>query len=329
MNSQSDHKYRYIFGPVPSRRLGYSLGIDIIPLKTCNLNCVYCELGRTSAETMTRRAYVDSEAVLAELAQVIADSQRIDYLTFSGSGEPTLNSELGELIRRIKATTNIPVAVITNGTLLYLPEVRAALRQADLVMPSLDAASQDVFRRINRPHGHLQIDKIIEGLIDFRGDYSGPIWLEILFVCGINDSTAEVAQLVQAVQQIAPDRVQLNTVARPPAEADIQPLSRQMMQRLCTQFGEQAEIIASFHSTARSSEHNNLGEAILALTARRPVTVADMAMSLGASEKNIRQALPVLLRAGHLTVRKHGRHTYYHMRRDHARTILPDELFVG
>ena len=307
------HAYRYIFGPVPSRRLGYSLGIDIIPPKTCNLNCVYCELGRTSAETMTRRAYVDREAVLAEIEHAIAHTARIDYLTFSGSGEPTLNSELGEIIRRLKATTDLPVAVITNGTLLYLPEVRAALRQADLVMPSLDAASQAVLRGINRPHGHLRIDAIIDGLIDFRREYTGPIWLEILFVRGFNASPAEVPRLVRAVQQIEPERVQLNPVVRQPAESGIHPVSRKTLQRLCAQFGDRAEIIAAFDSTAQTgSEHDHLEQAILAMIARRPLTATDMAASLGAPVERIREHISKLLQNDRVTAGRHGKHIYYH-----------------
>jgi wyosine [tRNA(Phe)-imidazoG37] synthetase (radical SAM superfamily) len=179
--------YRYLFGPVPSRRLGISLGIDLVPLKTCTLNCIYCECGKTSDLTLTRKQYVPFEAVAAELSHYWAHNPAPDYITFSGSGEPTLNSSIGDVLSLIKSrTADIPVAVLTNGTLFSDPQLRTEIKTASIVMPSLDAATPQAFRKVNRPHPHLQIETIIDGLIRFRQEYTGQIWLEVFGVPGLN-----------------------------------------------------------------------------------------------------------------------------------------------
>ena len=184
-----------IFGPVPSRRLGFSLGVDVIPLKTCTYNCIYCQLERTTQKTLRRAEYVAVEPILQELQHVLSLGQNIDYITFSGSGEPTLNAKLGEMIREIREMTSIPVAVLTNGSLLSEREVREDLSAADLVIPSLDAVSEEAFQRVNRPHGRLKIGAIIEGLKVFRRAFQGQLWLEIMFVKGINDTPEEIARM--------------------------------------------------------------------------------------------------------------------------------------
>src|SRR5512135_2583332 len=172
-------RWSYIFGPVPSRRLGLSLGVDVIPKKVCTLDCVYCEVGATDKRALRRREYFPAEAIIAEVEGALASHANVDYISFSGSGEPTLNSKLGEIIRAVKAMTSIPVAVITNGTLFSLEDVRYDLIVADVVLPSLDAATQEVFEKIDRPHPQLRIETIIEGLREFRREYKGQLWLEI------------------------------------------------------------------------------------------------------------------------------------------------------
>ena len=153
-----------LYGPVPSRRLGFSLGIDFIPFKTCSLDCIYCQLGHVPDKIVTRKDYIPAAEILSQIKEKIDSGVRIDYITFSGSGEPTLNAEIGNLIRGIKQLTKIPVAVLTNSTLLQHTEVRTALSAADLIVPSLDAVTQDVFEKINRPHPSLQISDILSGL---------------------------------------------------------------------------------------------------------------------------------------------------------------------
>ena len=251
-------KKNHIFGPVPSRRLGLSLGIDIVPMKTCSLSCIYCQVGKTPHTTISRQEYVSAREILTELEDLFNKGIRADWITFSGSGEPTLNSAIGEIITGIKALTNIPVCVITNGTLLWDTQVCRDVLESDAVMPSLDSAIEQTFHAICRPHPDLKIGKIIEGLVDFRKMYSGKIWLEILLVEGINDSPEELEALCEAAMRISPDTIQLNTVVRPPAEISAKPVSRERLEKIRDFFGVKAEIIASFKSPVKNYQSLDL-----------------------------------------------------------------------
>jgi len=214
-----------VFGPIPSRRLGQSLGIDPIPLKTCNWNCVYCQLGRSRPMTNERKVYVDPSPIFAEVKAALEAHApgEIDWLTFVGSGEPTLNSGLGEMIRGVKAITDIPVAVITNGALLYLPEVRQDLLAADAVLPSLDAGSTELYKKINRPHPSVPFDRVIAGLVGFSQAYQGRLWVEIMMVHGVNDTELSLREIAKVLKQINPDEIHINQPIRPPAETWVQP----------------------------------------------------------------------------------------------------------
>jgi len=181
-----------IFGPVPSRRLGFSLGVDTIPFKTCSLDCIYCQLGRTTNKTIERKEYIAGEDILREIEEILKQKKKIDYITFSGSGEPTLNSRMEEMITQIKRLTSIPIAILTNGTLLYQPRMREELMEADLVIPSLDAVSEKVFEKVNRPCHSLKINEVIEGIETFSQEFRGKIWLEIMLVKGVNDFPGEI-----------------------------------------------------------------------------------------------------------------------------------------
>jgi wyosine [tRNA(Phe)-imidazoG37] synthetase (radical SAM superfamily) len=226
-----------LFGPVLSRRLGLSMGVDLLRYKTCNLDCVYCELGKTGCLAEGRDRFVPPEMVLREIKS--RKEEDFDHLTFAGSGEPTLSRDLGEIMRRSKEIIDVPVAVITNSTLLTNPQVRSEVATADVVLPSLDAATQATFEKINRPAKNLRIDQIIEGLQTFRSEFSGEIWLEVMLVKDVND--IEIEQISMAVESIDPDRVQLNTVVRPPAEP-VRPLDESEMMGVLRAFNN-AEII--------------------------------------------------------------------------------------
>jgi len=191
---------KYLFGPVPSRRLGLSLGVDVVPFKVCTLDCIYCQLAKTTHRTIERKDYVPVESVLAELKDNLAQAIKADFITISGSGEPTLNSRLGELIDGIKKLTSIPVAILTNGTLLYRQDVRADCCCADVVLPSLDAADEQTFQKINRPHPELSIKKLIEGLCTFRDEYAGQIALEVFLIDGFNTDTEQIAKIKDGVK---------------------------------------------------------------------------------------------------------------------------------
>ncbi len=227
----------YLFGPVLSRRLGLSMGVDLLPFKTCNLDCIYCELGRTRCLANCRDRFVPPDKVIREIRAKKNDG--FDHLTFAGSGEPTLSSDLGDLIRTSKEIVDVPVAVITNSTLFTNERARNEVASADVVLPSLDAATQRTFEAINRPAPGLKIEGIIEGLKQFRKEFSGEIWLEVMLVKNVNDHEAEM--IARAASSINPDRIQLNTVIRPPAEP-VSPMSREDMQRMLEIF-EGAELI--------------------------------------------------------------------------------------
>ena len=217
--------------------------MDIVPTKTCTLDCIYCQAGRTSRKTTERKEYISPKEILLELKEVLRTGKKIDYITLSGNGEPTLNSKLAEIIKRIKGMSFLPVAVITNETLLVLDDVRNDLLSADLVMPSLDTAIQKTFERIDRPHPSLKIDKIIEGLAEFRKVYRGKLWLEIMLVKGINDTQNELNALKKAIEKINPDKIQLNTPVRPTYEKGVEILSADRLDEIKEFFGEKCEIL--------------------------------------------------------------------------------------
>jgi wyosine [tRNA(Phe)-imidazoG37] synthetase (radical SAM superfamily) len=294
----TEKKWSYIFGPVPSRRLGLSLGVDVIPKKVCTLDCVYCEVGMTDKRALRRREYFPADAIIAEIEESLSGRSALDHVTFSGSGEPTLNSKLGEIIRAVKQMTSIPVAVVTNGTLFSLEDVRYDLAVADVVLPSLDAVSQDVFEKIDRPHPQLRIDQIIEGLKEFRREYKGKIWLEIMLAKGYNDHESEILGLRDAVEQIQPDKVQLNTVIRPPSVPGVDSVPEARLREIRALFGDRCEIIGSFDKHATVDAGSSNATEILALLERRAMTLEGLADSQGVSREHIFDALKSLKEAG-------------------------------
>lgn len=301
----------HLYGPVPSRRLGYSLGIDTVPFKTCSLDCVYCQLGPTPKKTILRKAYTPALEILPQLEKTIVSGVRIDYLTLSGSGEPTLNKEIGKLIRDLKKASDIPVSVLTNGTLLQHVEVRKALMAADLVVPSLDAVTQDVFERINRPHPSLRIEGVIAGIKKFRLQFRGKLWIEVMLVRGLNDTSGHLKSLQAVLDKIDPDRIHLNTVVRPPAETFARPLTNSAMERVKSLIGDRCEIIADFKKTDEDFLIKPSEDKILAILRRRPMTPADLAASLGLHRSVVSKHLHSLLKEGKIRSVRHGDRVYY------------------
>ena len=301
----------HIYGPVPSRRLGFSLGIDILPYKTCTLDCIYCQLGPTHEKTVERHEHYTVETILAQINEAFSSGQKIDYITFSGSGEPTLNRILGKLIREIQKISDVPVAVLTNGTLLFDAHVRKDLQEADVVIPSLDAATQDVFTRVNRPHASLRISDIIAGLIKFRQEFKGQIWLEIMLVKGVNDSPEHIKKLKEAVEKIQPDKIQLNTVIRPPAEEFAHPLTPEELEKIKRMFGKNCEVIADFSSKDQWPQRKDLEDRILSIIQRRPVTLSDIAVSLGKHRDEVLKYLNPLIEEGWIKSVPHKDKIYY------------------
>jgi len=306
--------YNHLFGPVPSRRLGISLGLDLVPMKTCTLNCIYCECGRTTHLTLNRREYVPFEEVKKEISHYLSHNPRPDYITFSGSGEPTLNSTIGDVIHFIKTQTfNIPVAVLTNGTLLFQRKVRDDIKDATVVIPSLDAVTKKAFRNIVRPDPKLNIDVIIEGLIQFRKEYAGQIWLEIFIVPGINDTKEELTALKEGIENIRPDLVQLNTLDRPGTVQNIRSATREELESILDFWQlDNAEIIAKPPERKELLSYRKDAEsAILETIERRPCTLQDLAELLGLHVSEVNKYLDVLEADKKIKVVKQKRGFFY------------------
>jgi wyosine [tRNA(Phe)-imidazoG37] synthetase (radical SAM superfamily) len=309
-------QYKCLFGPVPSRRLGISLGVDLVPMKTCTLNCIYCECGKTSHLTLERKEYVSFEAVKTELTHYLAHHARPDYITFSGSGEPTLNVKIGDVINFLKdRVPDIPVAVLTNGTLFSQKQVRSDIKNAEVVMPSLDAATEKIFNKINRPSPHLRVDKIIDGLIRFRKEYSGKIWLEVFIIPGMNDTIAELNILKQVIGKIKPDQVHLNTLDRPGTVSTIRAATREELEHVLDVFQmEHAVIVADPpEHKALFAYRKDTADAILGTIARRPCTLKDLSEILGLQVKEVDSYLKSLEADEKVTVVKQKRGLFYQL----------------
>lgn len=301
-------EFKYLYGPVPSRRLGWSLGVDIVPLKVCTLDCIYCQLGKTSRRTVERSEYVSADAVLAELTEKIEAGLQADYITIAGSGEPTLNSQLGKLLDALKKTTDIPLAVLTNGTLFFRDDVRDDCAKADVVLPSLDAGDEETFRRINRPHGDISIEKLVAGLAAFRNEFSGLIWLEVFLVAGLNTNTQHIAAIKALIERIAPDKIHLNTAVRPTAEPDVAAVAPEQLDAIAAELGERCEVIADFSGgLPPGAGATATAEDVFSMLKRRPCSVADISAGL---------SIPPNLTLKHLTtLQQQGLIESYHKSR--------------
>lgn len=304
---------KYLFGPVPSRRLGLSLGVDLVPYKVCSFDCLYCELGRTTTHTRERREYVPTMAVLDELRSHFQESgeSSCDYVTLSGSGEPTLHSNLADIVLGIKDITSRPLALLTNSSLMDDPAVRRAVQPVDVILPSLDAVTPAVFKLVNRPVNQVRIDSIIAGLTALRQEYQGEIWLEVLFCRGINDSESELEALTKALQILQPDKIQLNTVVRPGAYQEAQSVSREFLQQVQRSWGERAEIIASFSSSQLNSGQQDKRQQVISTLKHRPCTVQDLAASCAMVPAEVVKFLDLLTNEGTVKTSIHEGVTFY------------------
>jgi wyosine [tRNA(Phe)-imidazoG37] synthetase (radical SAM superfamily) len=290
-----------VYGPVPSRRLGQSLGVDPIPFKTCNYNCIYCQLGRTTPLTSERKDYIPPEEILAQVKEALARHRpgEIDYITFVGQGEPLLCASIGWLIGQIIAITAIPVAVITNGSLLYLSEVRAGIRAADVVMPTLDAADETTFRRINRPWPKLRIAEIIKGMVAFRDEFPGQLWMEVMLVKGVNDTAEVLLGLRDALARIRPDQVHINIPIRPPAEAWVEPPDEEGLMRAVAILGDVARVMLTYEGSFELAEDLPVAEAIVEIIRRHPMQERELLETLARfAPGEVQRALQDLVASG-------------------------------
>lgn len=300
----------YVFGPVPSRRLGLSLGVDLIPPKTCSYDCLYCQVGRTTCLTAEPGDFVPLQEVLTELKESFR-SIRPDVVTFSGSGEPTLHSGIGEAIAFVKKESDLKVAVLTNGSLLWREEVRERVLEADVVMPTLSTVHEETYRKIHRPHPDLHLPTVIEGLRSFRRMYRGEFHVEVMLLSGLNDSEEELAGLKKALSDLAPDKIQLNTVVRPPADPGALSLDKEKMEKVKNFFGSSAEVVAFIPPRHRDQKYASLSAAVVEMARRRPVRTLDMAQVLGIPIDEVEKLVKGLRVKGHLRSQAHLGETYY------------------
>lgn len=290
-------KYKYIFGPVPSRRLGVSLGIDIIPKKTCCLNCVYCEAGKTTNLTLERKEYVKAEEVIFEIKNYLEENKgKLDYITFAGSGEPMLNNKIKNIITEIKKITDTKIALITNGIMFYDEKIIDEVLEVDMIMPSLDAVSNEIFEKINRPVKEIDLEKVIEGLIKLRKKFKGIINLEIFIIDGINNTKEELDKFKEVILKINPDKVQINSLDRPPVEKWVDNIDMKKLEEIIEYWGiENVEIIKKYKKRRFINSYSVKNEElILNMLSARPCTVEDLSYISNMNVLEINKYLDVL-----------------------------------
>ncbi len=314
--------YKHLFGPVISRRLGVSLGIDLVPYKVCPLNCVYCEVGETTDLTIEKKEYVSYDEIISELDHFISNNPKLDYITFSGSGEPTLFSRIGDMIQYIKATyPQYKLALITNSVMLPDYEVFKNVLDLDLIMPSLDAVSHEAFQVMNRPNEQVVIEDVVDALVELRPVFNGQIWLEIFMIESVNDSAEELKLLIDAINRIKPDRVQLNSLDRPGVEAWVKMMSRGRLEEIKSyfvnnlEFDTQIEIIARAKTKVDYENFNaNLVDQILSMISRRPCTCKDLSLTLNSHINEVNKVLHSLLTKEKIEAVREERGTFYRIK---------------
>lgn len=304
-----------LFGPVKSRRLGKSLGIEMVPKKVCTMNCIYCEVGKTTNLTLERKDYYSWDLIEKSIWQAKDLEGNFDVFTFTGSGEPTLNIHFEKAIYLAKKVIKKPIAVLTNATLLYIPSIREALLEVDIVLPSLDAGTYETFKKINKPHPQINFNSIVENLKKLRKEMKGEMWLEVLLVKGINDSEEELKTLKSVIEDINPHKIQLNTVVRPPAFEIANPLSLEELEKIAKFLGDKAEVIVAKYPKAlkdlKNLKEKNLKEEILNYIKRRPSTVEELSLAFEVEKELIKRILDKLISEGKAKEKIHEEKAFY------------------
>jgi wyosine [tRNA(Phe)-imidazoG37] synthetase (radical SAM superfamily) len=309
--------YQYLFGPVPSRRLGVSLGIDLVPHKTCSYNCIYCECGKTTDLTTERIEYYPTDAIIREIDDYLSTHPKLDFITFSGSGEPTLHSGLGRIAHHIREMfPEYRMALLTNGSLFTDPAVREEVADIHVVVPSLDAVSESVFKKIDRPCSSITAADVLSGLVTFRKEFEGEIWLEIFIIPGMNDTEEELLFLRDAIAEMRPDRVQLNALDRPGIFDWITAPSAEEMGLIADALGFPGiEVVGGLPSRSDiASFSQDVRDSILGTIRRRPCTMDDLSRILGLHPNEIRKYIDPLLAEGCITEEREKRGIFYRPR---------------
>ncbi len=306
--------YRFLFGPVRSRRLGRSLGIDLVPLKVCTYDCPYCQVGKTTEKTLERREYVPVAGVLAEFDDWMARDGQADCVTLAGGGEPTLHSHFGDIIDAIGQRCSLRRILLSNGSLFSQPEVRRAAAKAEVVKATLSAWGQASFEAVHQPFKSLQFDVFIKGLKSFRREFAGDFWLEVFVVPGLNDSLEQMKRIAGLAELIGPDRIHLNTAVRPAQDGKTKPVLRSCMEelaRLFTPIGEVIGVAVAAPALASVLTEQELAERALSLIQRHPVTKADLCATLGAGAPEVEAAIALLMARGALRIEISGSSDFY------------------
>ncbi len=296
---------KHVFGPVPSRRLGRSLGIDPIPMKTCNWNCVYCQLGRSTPLVNDRRDYVPIDEILEELESVLEQHKPgdIDWVSIVGSGESLLHMYIGDLVTRIKDTTDLPVAIFTNGSLLSVPDVRAAILTADAVMPSIDAGTPEMFKKVDRPHPGISFDAYVDGLVAFRNEYDGKFWPEVMLIKNLNDTEEALRDIAGVLRRLKPDLVHINLPTRPPAETWIEPPDEDGLLRALAILGDAAQVVHPSAVELDLAGFESVVDAVTDIVSRHPTREDEIKRALAKwSEDQVDDALAELTRTGRVQI---------------------------
>ena len=300
----------YIFGPVPSRRLGLSLGVDLIPHKTCTFDCLYCEVGRTTNKTITSSPFAPVDEILNQLEKRLSECSP-DVITLAGSGEPTLHSEIHHIISGIRELTDTRIVILTNGSLFWDDAVRERVLGADLIMPTLSSAVSSTFQTIHRPHADLTLDRIVDGLKQLRAEFAGLIYLEVILLAGMNDAEEEMRALKPLIRQIQPEKIQLNTVVRPPADPCAKALDSKRLEEIKLFLGEGAEIVVDISAAQSAMARDTKGKGLLEMVRRRPLRPKDIANSMGLSIDEVESMVKGLLIKGYLRRQDHSGEIFY------------------
>jgi wyosine [tRNA(Phe)-imidazoG37] synthetase (radical SAM superfamily) len=311
---KQEKTFKSLFGPVPSRRLGFSLGVDLVPFKTCSYDCIYCQLGRTTNKTIKRKEYFPLKQIREELQLKLKEDIKIDYITLSGSGEPTLYSKLDELIFEIKRLTDKPLAVLTNGSLLWERGVSNSLKKADLIIPSLDAGNENMFQYVNRPCKDVSFERVVDGIVRFSHEYQGKMWLEVFLLGGVTAITSEVLSINSIIKKMKVHKIQLNTVKRPPAESFALSVPENVMHDVAQYFDGDVEIIADFKGAAHEKYFQATKHEIVNLIKRRPCSLDDISGGLNLHKNEVLKYVEDLLKSGEITRYEHDHTLYYKVR---------------
>jgi len=306
---------KYLYGPVPSRRLGISLGVDLIPYKICSFNCIYCECGKTTNLSIKRKEFKPVNEIIKELDEYLNEKPELDYITFSGSGEPTLYLHLGQIINFIKNNySNYKLALLTNSSLLYNPNLRNELTKLDLIVPSLDSVIENNYKKINRPHNDISLDKIINGLISLRKEFDGKILLEIFIIPGINDTDDEFVGFKNIIDKIKPDRVQLNTLDRPGTEKWVEPADEKILKKAIDIIGKKAEIIGPYTPEKKTVKlSHSVKKRIIETITRRPCTIKDLSEILNLHVNEVNKYLREIDQENNVQFKEQKRGKFYFM----------------